>query len=113
MINDDIQKEVDRQVKFLHRSLKELHLTRKFIDDFNLCRHINGLIIHGISDYNRILHTLIKSYGLKGNFTTGRFYLIVSNILFGTWTNMKYPNWSTIDNILTRNYNIMKKLIKL
>lgn len=113
MINDDIQKEVDRQVKFLHRSLKELHLTRKFIDDFNLGRLINGSIIHGISDYNRILHRLIKSYGLKGNFTTGRFYLIVSHILFGKWADMKYPNWSIIDNILTRNYNIMKKLIKL
>lgn len=113
MINDDIQKEVDRQVKFLHRSLKELHLTRKFIDDFNLCRHINGLIIHGISDYNRILHRLIKGYGLKETFNEGRFYLIVSSLLFGKWSDMKYSYWNTIDNILSRNYNIMKKLIKL
>ena len=113
MINDDIQKEVNRQVKFLQRSLKELHMTQQFLDDLNLSDNRNKCLIHSMSDYKKRLFLLINFYGLEAKFISGRFYLIVSNQLFGRWTDMKYQNWNTIDNILIRNYNIMKKLIRL
>lgn len=113
MINDDIQKEVNRQVKFLQRSLKELHMTQQFLDDLNLSNNLYKYPLHSMSDYKKRLFLLIRCYGLEGNFISGRFYLIVSSRLFGIWTNMKYPNWTVINNILLQNYNIMRKLIRL
>ena len=113
MINDDIQKEVDREVKFLQRSLKELHLTQQFLDDLNLSNNLHKYPIHSMSDYKKRLFLLIRCYGLEGNFISGRFYLILSSRLFGIWSTMKYPNWNVIYEILARNYNIMKKLIRL
>lgn len=113
MINDDIKKEVDRQVKFLQRSLKELHLTQQFLADLNLFNNRDKWLIHSMSDYKKRLFLLIPSYGLEDNFKVGKFYLIISSRLFGIWSTMKYPNWNVINNILTQNYNIMKKLIRL